>query len=45
MGGWIMVYEDKEKEILECAMCSNKNHTITHYKLTGKDVYGESKCV
>jgi hypothetical protein len=41
MGGWIIIYEDLEKEVWECAMCSNKNHTITHYKSTGNDIYGE----
>jgi len=29
MGGWVKAYEDDEKIIYECAMCSNPEHTIT----------------
>ena len=41
MGGWVLVYGDGKKEIWECAMCNNPNHTITVDKLTGKQTWGK----
>lgn len=33
MGGWVLTYDDGEKEIWECAMCNNPKHTIIRKKI------------
>lgn len=41
MGGWILVYEDAKKQVFECAVCQNPNHTVTVDKETGKQTWGK----
>jgi transcription elongation factor Elf1 len=41
MGGWILVYEDNEKQVFECAVCGNPDHTCTVDKKTGKQTWGK----
>jgi hypothetical protein len=31
--GWYLTYEDDEKEVWECDVCNNPEHTITKMKL------------